>query len=235
MSTALRLMRKLGPPAGVTGRVGASPLRAMSTSSVPANWPRQKRAVYAIERKHYKKEMHNVRKEYLAEVREQKFRFERSQKIRWEQQVVEKEERARLKAERHEAKLVVHAKNMEKLQEQKQKERVVAGENRLEVEEKEAARKRYQLEYLRKERKEKWIIDLDKDLLVEELFDTRVDLKGFWVKPMGRKKPKKTIMNVLDDRGAAGYITDSDDERELLDFEGINQRRATMGHLKDAF
>lgn len=82
------------------------------------------------------------------------------------------------------------------------------------------------------EEKHHWVLDFDRDLKGNNLFDERYDLKGFWVKPMNRNNKKKNILNIMSN---TGHETDSDDERALMDYEAINAEfQPELGHKQGA-
>lgn len=199
-------------------------------------WPPSKMTIYNRAKKTFNYEMSAVRLQYKDEYRDWKEKHDAEKTKRWLAVVARKEKHAAARKIKRSFIRAEQEKKNEELRKQKIIEAVGWTANRVATEKKRSEERMHQLDYLLAERERSWILNFDTDLKGDTLFDTRSELTGFWVKPHNKTKPKTTVMNLMEDKSQeqGGLEFDSDDERDLLDFEKINQKRFGLGHLPDA-
>lgn len=225
--------QRVGQLALVPAASAAPRLFCTGGSSSSPDFPRKNQTIYNIEKPKFRKQMTQYRKRYQEEMKIHREREDEAKREKWAQIQARKQQTLQMRAEKKAAAAPARAEAIAKLAAQKEVERKEREQNRLQQEARLKARRQYQLEALLQERKKHWVLDWDKDLKGDHLFDKRFDLKGFWVKPAKWNRPKKSIMNMMDDN-RDGYETNSDDERELLDYERINQESPETGHMQNA-
>mmetsp|Transcript_38206 Transcript_38206/g.75196 ORF Transcript_38206/g.75196 Transcript_38206/m.75196 type:complete len:225 (+) Transcript_38206:33-707(+) len=184
--------------------------------------------VYQHERRVYEAEKHKLMKEYRKEQIAHQKKEDEAKRAIWEKvkanQQVNIARRKANKAIRKEARAEELAQIQSKIAEKK----LVLEKNRVAEAKRMQDFRQKQLWALLQERDE-WITDFDKQLS-EDLFDTRANPTGFWVKHSTRSRSRDSetpLAKFVESLPQDELGDQTEDELELLDYDYINRRRPT--------